>query len=357
MQYNTIYTPILKWRQAEEKALKELSDEDKKRVTPLIQLVHKYKYFTDENNLRIRLETPQNEVLNWSLDKIRGFFGFSKIYLDSRPLYENSDNDEYLAALLRSASTLFDTNIVPVFSLQSLDKQLSQEIKEYFLNHGICIRIYKEDINAELSKKLVNFLEKIGLKKENIDILFDYQVTDENDLDDLVSFIKFDKESAGWRSICFASGAFRKDLMGLELGMNIHNRKDLVKWKSLLKEVALACNLGYGDYTIQYPIYSPPIMNSNPSRSIIYARDDDWIIMKGQSDNANGSEKAKQYFAEATLLVKGNLLKSESCCKGEQRIINLSRDSGRGMGSFSTWLQVGIHHHMVLTLRQLSNLS
>lgn len=350
------YTPILKFKQGEHKALLDLTEEQRKNITPLIQVVHKFRKVEQADGTTKRYEIPASKVLSDAGAKIKQLSGFPKVYFDPRPLFV-SNNDETLVAVT-NCSTLFGSNVYPVLTLSDLQNiQYNSLSLSFIAQQGICLRISKNEVNETLFTGIDDLLKKLSIDRKNTDIIFDYGVTEENSLDHFSTEIKKDKGLDNWRSIAFVSGAFRESLMGLEPGTHHHKRTDLALWKELRSKLRGLREIDYGDYAIQSAIYSIPTENASPSRSVIYAKEDEWEIHKGQSDNARGSEKTRQYYAHAKQLIDEHSCYGEDCCKGDKKIVSLSKNPEGSMGGFSTWVQVGVNHHMSLTLRQLSMLS
>ena len=120
--------------------------------------------------------------------------------------------------------------------------------------------------------------------------------------------------------VTFVSGAFRENLSGLDVGTHKLPRNDWLLWQKLsLDSSGNRKELNYGDYTIQYPLFSEfqEGVIPNPSRSIRYTKETEWIIFKGQTDKAENSAKAKQYFAHIQILNKLGHLYDADCCWGD----------------------------------------
>jgi hypothetical protein len=81
--------------------------------------------------------------------------------------------------------------------------------------------------------------------------------------------------------------------------------------------------------------------------------------MKGQK------QKYEQYLASAAILVKDERFYGEGFSEGDKYISEKAEHfktyrrnpAVKGTGSTATWLKAGINHHLVLTARQVANLS
>lgn len=350
------YTPILKMKQGEHNALLDLTTEQKRIVTPLIQVVHKFYRVQNADKTWTRYETPTDKVLSQAVEKIKMLSNFPKVYFDPRPLF-SENNDKTLTAITNCAG-LFGSNVVPVLTVSDIENiRYNTNSLSLIKQQGICLRVSKDEVNESFFQNIDELLTRVGIDRESTDIIFDYGVTDDTCLSHFSDEIKNDKDFNKWRSVAFVSGAFRESLMGLDPGTHHHKRSDFSLWKELRITLKDMRQINYGDYAIQSAKYSVPVENSTPSRSVIYTKEDEWEIHKGQSDSARNSEKSRQYFAHARQLTDEHSCYGEDCCKGDERIIELSKNPNGRKGTFSTWVQVGVNHHMALTLRQLSSLS
>lgn len=348
------YTPILKLKQGEYMALLDLNNEESKNLTPLIQIVHKFRFVENPDGTRTRFEIPHEKVLSDAINKIKQLSRFPKVYFDPRPLFE--DNDDYILNEITNCSTLFGSNVIPVLTLSDLNTvQYGEQSLTFIKQQGICLRVFKNEVDILFFQKIDELLKKINIERKDTDIIFDYRVTDESCLKHFCNEMRQDKKINTWRSLTFVSGAFFESFIGLPPGTYHRKRTDFSLWKSIKEHLKDAREINYGDYAIQSPLYHIPDENSYPSRSLTYTREDEWEVFKGQNDQAKESAKTLQYYAHAKLLTDGGRLYGKACCKGDEKIIFISQNPKGRMGTFSTWVKVGTNHHISLTLRQLSN--
>lgn len=352
---NLVYTPILKWKKAEKLALKDLTDVQKKSINPLIQLVSKTSSTTNPDGTKNYFERPEKEILKEALDEMKDLFDFPKVYFDPRPLYPQNNND-LIKKVSQISTSMFGNNIVPVINIENFKDTFDEQTRAFFSQQGICLRVLKDHLHDNFFDEIDLLLQKIGLNRDKVDFLMDYKITDSNCLESIITNIKKDKKIDEWRSLYFSSGAFRKDLVGLKPGNHNQIRADWLLWKALINQISKVRLINYSDYTIQYPIYEP-VNNPNTSYSFRYTIKEKWIIMKGQARNAKNNAGDLQYYAHAKTLVENGDFCGEKCCKGDSYVLKISQNPNQAKGNSTTWLQVGINHHMSLTLRQISNLN
>lgn len=347
---NIFYMPILKWKQAEVGALRDLNPEERKKMAPLIQLVPKY----TRVSVKPLLFEPisKKEVLNNALANIQKYLSDFKIYLDSSLLYDSERIEVFEAT--NNSSTLFGTNIIPVLDLSDVKTGSYSEGAMSLINkQGICLRVYKEEVNDEFWRTINLLLSRLRIDREKVDLLLDYRVTSSIQSNSFLSSLKKTKNTQDWRLFYFASGAFPENLTQCTIGTNELLREDWKLWKDITDNINGFRRPIYSDYTIQYPIYSAPVNNPNTSYSVRYATPEKWVVMRGQARNAKNSMGIKQYYAHAVML-KNLGICNEACCKGDTYILKVAQNPN-GEGNNPKWLRVGINHHISTTLKQLAD--
>lgn len=352
---NTIvapYMPILRSKQAEKGALQDLKIEERKKITPLIELLPKQQLNKADPASPIII--PREQLLKEEIIYIQQKLADIDVFLDSTPLYHLEKN--LVFSILNSSTDLFGSNIIPVIVISDIKTGYFNNQSLDFMNkQGVCLRVSKEELTINFFDEIDQLLKKIPIERTKVDLLIDYGITDPNCFELLLEKLKTDKGISLWRSFYFASGAFRKDLIGLSPGNHDQLRYDWILWQKLFEKMNNIRVIGYSDYTIQHPIYKA-INNPNTSFSVRYAQEDKWIIMKGQARNAKNNAGDLQYYAHSKMLVDQQLFLGTDCCKGDEYILNLSKDPNQKRGNPQKWIKVGINHHICLTLRQIAKM-
>jgi len=345
------YLPILKFKQAEIGALKDLKPEERQKLTPLIQLVPKLRRIKDSKPPAYEL-VPKEQVLKKALLTIQKYLSDIKVYVDSSILYESGRNGVLEA--ISNCSNLFGNNIVPVLSLTDIKADsYDANVLNFLKQQGICLRLHEDELDNDSWQQLNIWLKKLGINRGKVDLLLDFQVTNLAKEDLVVNLLKDMEKVSDWRSVYLASGAFPDDLTKLSIGTNKLARDDWKLWKNIIAKLNGFKLLGFSDYAIQSAVYTPPVNNPNTSFSVRYATPDEWVVMRGQARNAKNSSGIKQYYAHS-LMLKTQGLCDETCCKGDEYIAQVSKNPN-GEGSASKWLRVGLNHHIAITLKQLDS--
>lgn len=354
------YIPILKWKRAEQGALKALSEKYKKHITPLIQFVMpKYESGDQLNDIVKKFEERLSEIP----EKIIDVWGTSPIFVDVSLLFTTPLKTKSLSSISKKGHELGGT-FIPVIHIgdhEAIKTAAFSLAKDS--GDGLCLRLVCSDFSdiRRLNQPLTDLVSESGLKEKDIDLLVDIKETEKNgdkynkylDLSQKISSI------SKWRTFIFATGAFPKDLSECKLDEeNLIPRVDWQSWGKYATNNRLQRKPAFADYTIQHPIYKEVTQFFHPTTSIKYTLKEDWLIMKGQK------QKFDKYLASAALLVKDKRFFGEDFSSGDSYISEkakhfeayIKNPSIKGTGSTETWLRAGINHHLSLVADQISNL-
>jgi len=352
------YVPILRWKQAERLALHHLRDQDKGRITPVIEITPKS--FAPPKGGRWKGVSPDpGRVLEHHAKEILRHWGYAPFFLEFAhiegtvgPIKGSIHPLSYVAELGRS----YKLNIVPVSGIDrpvGYQRAVAEVVRADA--KGVCLRVTPSQVlEAGFSKRLKQTLRDLGGELTDADLLLDYGVFDPQSptIRELLEDIP---ELSRWRSLVVARGAFPKDLQGYTPGTHIIPRSDWITWRQEISESGIPRRPSFSDYTIQYGRYEPPVENANPSASIRYALEEDWLILRGEGIfNEDGPGRA-QWNANAMLLRDRSDFYGGPFSDGDSYIVEMSRN-GSGHGSPMTWIRAGLNHHMTVVARQIAAL-
>ncbi|OGG23735.1 hypothetical protein A3A79_00820 [Candidatus Gottesmanbacteria bacterium RIFCSPLOWO2_01_FULL_43_11b] len=354
------YVPILKWKRAEQGALKLLPDENKERITPLIQLVMpKYETYEELDDVVKKFEEQLPELA----EKVIDIWGTRPIFIDvsllftvplkAKSLSEISTNGYKLGGVFIPVIHLSDDQLIKTSAFK-----LAKDNR-----NGLCLRLICSDFSDtdKLHGEIADLVRVSGLEEKDIDLLVDIKGTEENG-DKYTKYLQLSQNIPNllaWRTFIFASGSFPKDLSECKLDEeNLIPRIDWQSWKKFISSQGLKRKPTFSDYTIQHPIYKEVTQFFHPTASIKYAFEDEWLIMKGQK------QKFDKYLASAALLAKDKRFYGEDFSYGDKYISEKAKHfeqyirnpSIKGTGSTETWLRAGINHHLTLVAHQVANL-
>ncbi|MGB9485798.1 MAG: beta family protein [Terriglobia bacterium] len=347
------YVPILRWKEAERLALRELGDDIRERITPLVQLV--------PEGIAARKRTPSaSDALRKIARDMRECWGTRRLMVDLcriDPRLRINGNMHPLTYLARSARTNMVT-MVPVTGLQR-DAAYVTAVKEAVAEdkRGSCLRLLRADLsNPSLRADVQRFLKQLQLEPNQVDLVLDMECHDDSypDFDALPTLLPNIRE---WRSFVVASGAFPPDLTQWKTpGAYPVRRRDWLAW---LGEIELKENLvrkpTFSDYGIYHPTYKPPPGFPNFSASIRYTGEDEWTVMRGEGVRNESGAGYAQWPANAELLCSRP--EFQECGPGfspgdayiAQEVGNYAHP-----GTPSKWLQAGFNDHMTFVARQIA---
>lgn len=221
---------------------------------------------------------------------------------------------------------------------------------------GICIRFPIADMMEDLTSDCNHIRNLTGLTESNIDLILDVQ-TNTRLLPSLATIMNGIPKVNSWRTITVTSGAMTIDLSGFPGGISEHPRLDWLGWyQHLYSNQTLLRIPSFSDYTIRHAAYSEVEGPVRTSASIRYASAKYWLILRGEWLLKPGGLGFGQYYGLSQLLVERPEYCGADYSAGDELISQKSREEG-GTGSITTWIQIGINHHLTLVVDQISKLA
>lgn len=355
------YIPILKWKRAEQGALKALTEKHKQYMTPLIQFVMPKS--KPQEKLEDAVEKFEEQALQIPA-RVMEVWGSSPIFVDVSLLFTTPLKVKSLGDISRGGHELGGV-FIPVIHLND-----DQEIKQaaYSLakenDSGLCLRLICSDFSdpKRLEEALANLLSSSGLREKDIDLMVDIKET-EKTTDKYTKYLLLSQDISNlpkWRAFIFAGGSFPENLSECKIDEeNLLPRIDWKSWREHIDSKKLKRNPAFSDYAIQHPIYKETSQFFHPTSSIKYTLENEWLIMKGKK------QKFDLYLASAATLIKDKRFYGENFSDGDKYIAEkakhfeayIKKPAIKGTGSTETWLKAGINHHLTLVAHQVSTLS
>jgi hypothetical protein len=206
-------------------------------------------------------------------------------------------------------------------------------------------------------------LRKLQLDEGDVDLLLDYQMF-ASDNPGLKSLLDRIPGLRAWRSLTVASGAFPENLMKYKAGSYLLPREDWLSWKAqFFDDTSAYRRASFSDYTIQWAQYKEPVEHCNPSVSVRYTLEDEWLVMRGEAPSGKAASKEterrpglEQWYGHAQLLCEDTeVFYGADYSWGDAYIFEKSLRRGKP-GTYETWLRAGINHHMTVVSRQIASL-
>lgn len=337
---HTHYVPVLRWKQAEQHALRDLFPWVKSKLTPLIEAP-----VWGASTPQSLLTYPATILKMWGNAPF--FFGFGPF---SSNISENILEDFFAESTSRGLGIIPSTSTTDTGALHtSIGTRREKDGRE------VCIRLYREDlIRPNLPTVLQTLMSRLRTNEAATHLVIDLKLHQYFD-SSVTALLSPIPSITKWRTLTVISGTFRKDLTGLSVGRHDFPRSEWTTWFNAVKNHQLPRKPTFGDYAVLHPFLSEPRPGMNVSASIRYTSFDYWIVMKGEGlRNKNGAGFA-QYPANADLLT----MQPEFCggwfSPGDRYISEIALKK-KQTGNPKTWLQAGISHHLAFTTDQMTKM-
>lgn len=376
------YVAVLRCKQAEKGALKQLPESVRTSMTPLIEIPRTLNIQSEETDTsgkpkRLILQRGDERVpyildavLRKTTADIKVVWGDRPIWLDLQHLFPEwrlPDGRHPVEVIWNyaRADLLFPPDPVPVVTLRS-DAAFLHAVRTILEqdNVGVVLRLHLDDLEQiQLTTRITNLLSQLELTPARADLVVDFGSMGESGLliEWMCSQIPYIEQ---WRTFSCVGSSFPENLIGMPLGQNEFPRHEWNSFSALIQsEKSLPRTPAFGDYGPQYGSYVEPIPNASPTASIRYTTPLKFVVMKGQSTKVGA--KSMQYPANAELL-RGHeefrsLLEQDKCAGDDyiedraDRMLEIE-EKGKGTGNSTTWLQASLNRHWSLTTKQLSTL-
>ncbi len=355
------YVPFLKGKQGELNALSKIDRDDRERLTPLVEIG------PIETDPKTGANTKSlDEVLEGFAGKVVKAWGSLDFCFVDLPEFEPNarleDGRHPVARFFEDAKAV-DLAAMPVTGLDRDDAQVAaaQEAMSWGRN-GIGVRLRRTELQkpAALDEGLRGLINALQTDFGQVDLLLDFGRI----LKSEAATIEGESEAAiqslpdigAWRSLTICSGAFPQTVSpDIKPGKSGElERRDWLLWLSLIERVQLPRLPRFGDYGVASPEwlrgFDPEIMN--PAAKIVYAREKDWLVVRGNSLKKHGYG---QYRALAAQVVKSGSFQGSKHCWGDDYIAKCANGKA-GTGNLTTWVAVATNHHLGVVSTQLANL-
>lgn len=343
------YVPILKGKNAEYKALQDLTPDVRPHITPLIEL------------LPPKTEDDADPLIESTVSRLSRAWPGQLFFLDAGPIGSAiTSTGEH--PLLRLWHWCRDQGLkfAPVTGLSSTDayQEATQEIAHGPNGAGICLRLSGNDFEGDFSGSAASdVVHGLGLSVSDADLLLDFGSLPAEKPGPVAmlmhGYLQAVSNLASWRSVIVSSTSFPRDMSGFK--PDTINRLPRTEWKAWLSLLAkpLSRRPQFSDYAIQHPQmvdFDPKLMDV--SAALRYSADEQWVIVKGRGLKKN---KALQMHALSAQLIALPEYKGAGFSLGDKWIDDCAHRRVN-YGNSMVWRRVGTGHHLTLVARQLANI-
>ena len=367
---NVNYVPILRSKQAEFDALKQMRTADRGLITPLIDILPA----TLSGDIAQGLTKLASEICSsWNARPIFVDLGSVDLWnmgglLHAHPvtlLWDSVNRGTPLFPGLRPT-------LIPVTGL--LRHRNYEAAVRTVMNpaqDGVCLRLTREDVqHLSLRPEIDKFLNRMGLAPDDVHLLVDYKLLNKNSMPNIAELCIRLPYLNEWRSFTIAAGSFPPDVSSGD--MKEADREytlPQLEWQLWRDQVVAANNLprhpSFGDYGMYHPIYIEPPKNITRTANIRYASVDYWKVMRGrQAVKKNGG--CQQYPKLALALQEqANVYCGPGYSAGDLHIYQMAEEARLALatsgnvkhpGSHTEWIAGDFNHHLTLTGRKAAEL-
>lgn len=343
------YVPILKGRQGELDALREVQLRSRQVMTPLIEVAPK-----DE------IEDPGTvlKICQQTIDKLSSRYRLP-IMLDGGlfDLEAEVDGGRGVVAVLADAARAAGLAAQPVIRLGDPTSAV-REVRDAMAvdGRGVTLRLGGEELDEEpdeLDDLFDSLLDQAGTDRPEVDLLLDVGPVDgdvavRGTARMLTSLIRDLPSIARWRSLTVASGAFPVDLSQFTANVVGERPRFDAQLFDRVRGRTLPRHPDYGDYAVAHPVLA--IGNSfSPPPQLRYTAAEHWLVLKGRRTDPTGNA---QFHRICQIIAAHPEFVGTPTGHADRRI---AAGSPEGPGNGTTWRMLGTTHHLdYVTLRLTS---
>ena len=358
------YKPILRWKRGEQKALENLTAQQKDKIFPLLN-IQAYEFNPPQGN---DYDSAFDKLIQRDAERLANVWGDYKATVDLGDL----DLDAKCESGKHPVEEFFDivynknknASISPVIRTD-LTTDYINAIISVIRKFGISptFRITIEDL---VKPNLIDFfddlLSKIKKDKADCDLILDLKFVIDNFINHttllLQSAIPNFPYLSKWKTFTLTSGAFPENLAHLAPSNTYRiERIDWNIWLSLNKKISR--DVLFGDYATIHPISSDAEIDFsmiNTSASVRYTDGHEWVILRGRGVRSPNAGGYGQYRNHAKTIISSSFYRGQNFSFGDKKINSIA--SGQdGTGNPQTWVTISVNHHIAEALDQLSKLS
>lgn len=347
-----LYTPILKGKLNEFKALGKIPTNFAQIVMPVIEF----------------LPPKEGESVETAMNRFAG--GYKK-HCQSQvaciDLHAIKPGDTFLdgsPALEATLSMISNLGIkfLPVHGFDR-EPELWQRIAKYAATKqsGILFRLERDDIDAadDTILEILQKAKEVGIKSQSIAIIIDLRSIElsntgeiSNLKDEVAAFIEYARSAANFKFVAIAASSMPKTVAGIPKDtMKSIVRKELDIWLPNAQHFDM--EICFGDYGIVHPNFSESVQSPHTNAKIRYTRGKYHHVFRGHSLKIGN--KYGQYFELSEKVVNHKHYQGRDFSFGDDKIWNCAQRQV-GSGNPGTWVEVDTNHHLVYTVYQMQKI-
>lgn len=345
-----IYTPILKTKRGEAKALTQLEVQVKRSIVPFFDILALKADAANGNDVH-------EHVVKQAINIVSAWKQRGPCYVDLFDVTPAARgiNGAHPAAIAYEKLAADLVEVIPVVGIER-DIAYKLAVRGAVLAgaDALAVRLDAEDIQlpSMLVSRVTRLVAEIGATNLPLHIFLDFRSIEHTPSD--IIQMQVTKAMGELRKLNPARIVFAASAMVSNMGnykketLNILPRRDFLTW-NLISSVHP--DVDYADYGVVHPDYfdfDPRMIK--PAAKIRYTSDKEWLIVKGvrwQSDTS-------QHHRLSRMLRAKSQFRGDDCWGGEYIV---SAANGRQKyGTLETWVTIDQNNHITHTVRQISRI-
>jgi len=345
-----IYTPMLKSKQGEAKALIRLDRQTKSSIIPFFDVLALKSGLSNGSDVHTFLEKQAiNIAAAWN--------GRGHCYIDLFDIDPSARGYDGMHPVnIVHEKIAFDRlDAIPVVGVErDIAYKLAVRRVISVGVDAIAIRLGTEDIQLPslLVERVSRLILEIGASDLPLHVFMDFRSIEHTDSDVIQS--RFTRALAEVRKlnpsrIVFAASAFISDMGKIKKGVvKSVARRDFLIWEILAKPHP---DIDYADYGVIHPGYFDfDPTKIKPAAKIRYTADKDWLIVKG----SRWASDTSQHRNLSKLLLNSKQFRGKDCWGGEN-VVSAAL-GGHAFKRLEDWVTIDQNTHITHTVKQLSKI-
>jgi len=348
-----LYSPVLRAKASEWKALAALSPGVRQRISPIIEFVPHWKEPGASASARPRRapQTPASYVQRFLESCVKAtpsatrsfvYFGLAGSEANWSGMHLWSEFETRVPAQKR---------IIPLVDLSAVGS--SPVLAHVARSRGqVALRFESIDVGPALAARIAGALRSLGITATSTHLVVDLK-----NAPAAVSHARLRATLLNpdeFASIVVLGGVFPQDLTHYYPGVASEQR---IEWQTWSREhFATRANerlLGFGDYTTQCAHYQPS-PEVPGSVSLRYTTDEAILVFRGRQSNGSTGLGHEQMHGHCRLLVNRPDYDGAAFSEGDQRIYCWTNPAN-GTGNAMQWRTAAITHHITHAVVQLQD--
>lgn len=344
---DSIYTPILKSKLGEAKALMHLDEQARSNIIPFFDVLALKSGLSNGSDVQLFLEKQAIQIAAaWN--------GRGHCYVDLYDIdpFARGFGGDHPVTIVHDQLAFDRIDVIPVVGIE---RDIAYKLAlRRVVNAGvdfIAVRLGVEDIQlpSMLVDRVSQLVSEIGASSLPLHIFMDFRAIEHLESD--VIHMRFSRALSEIRKlnpsrIIFSASAFTSDMGQIKKEtLTSVARRDFLIWEILNN---LYLDVGYADYGVVHPGYSDVDPRTiKPAAKIRYTSDKEWLVIKG----SRWINDTSQHRNLSKILSQNLKFRGADSWGGKQIVSAAS--GGRAYRRLEDWVTIDQHNHITHTVRQL----